>query len=67
MNTFGKVPLGTFNGKNISEEDRVSKYEEALSSVEERKGVFLSTCFLPLLMAFHGELMTYFWKPDNPG
>ena len=35
---------------------------------EEREGVFLSTCFFPLLMAIHGDLLLEAWMdPGNPG
>ena len=41
------------------------------TSSKEREGVCLSTCFFPLLMAIHGNLLLEAWmdpgNPDNPG
>ena len=34
----------------------------------DHQGVFLRTCFFPLLMAIHGDLLLEAWMdPGNPG
>ena len=46
----------------------VNAFKRKLDLDEEREGVFLSTCFFPLLMAIQGDLLLEAWMdPGNPG